>query len=309
MGVKTASSKPDLSVVVGPLKLKNPVMAASGTASYGEELDQFFPVEKLGALVTKSLTLKPKEGNAPHRIAETPSGMLNSIGLQNVGVEIFCTKKLPFLREKGISVIANIAAKRAEDYGTLAERLSREKGILALELNVSCPNVKEGGLEFGTDPACIREIVSRVRAKTTLPLITKLSPNVTDIVSMARAAKEGGSDIVSLVNTFLAMKVDVKRRRPSLSTTTGGLSGPAILPIALRMVWQVAHALKMPIIGIGGIRTAEDALSFFMAGAGAVQVGTASFSNPKAPLEVLEGLERYAKQEKLTNLREIIGII
>ena len=166
----------DLSVTVGPLKLKNPVMVASGTASYGEELDQFFPVEKLGALITKSLTLKPKEGNAPHRIAETPSGMLNSIGLQNVGVELFCAKKLPFLREKRIPVIANIAAKRAEDYVALAERLSREKGILALELNVSCPNVKEGGLEFGTDPACIRDIVSRVRAKTTLPLITNFPP-------------------------------------------------------------------------------------------------------------------------------------
>ena len=299
----------DLSVVMGPLKLKNPVMVASGTASYGEELDQFFPIEKLGALVTKSLTLKPKEGNAPHRIVETPSGMLNSIGLQNVGVEVFCTKKLPFLRERNVPVIANIAAKRIEDYVALAERLSPEKGIVALELNVSCPNVKEGGLEFGTNPTCIREIVSKVRAKTSLPLITKLSPNVTDIVEMACAAKEGGSDIVSLINTFLAMKVDVKKRRPYLSTVTGGLSGPAILPIALRMVWQVAHGLQMPIIGIGGIMTVEDVLSFLMVGAGAVQVGTASFVNPKAPLEILEGLKRYAEQEKLANLQEIIGIL
>ena len=299
----------DLSVTVGPLKLKNPVMVASGTAAYGEELDQFFPIEKLGALVTKSLTLKPKEGNAPHRIVETPSGMLNSIGLQNVGVEVFCTKKLSFLRERNVPVIANIAAKRIEDYTTLAERLSQEEGIVALELNVSCPNVKEGGLEFGTNPTCIREIVSKVRAKTSLPLITKLSPNVTDIVAMARAAKEGGSDIISLVNTFLAMKVDVKKRRPTLSTVTGGLSGPAILPIALRMVWQVAHELKMPIIGIGGIMTVEDALSFLMVGADAVQVGTANFVNPKAPLEILEGLKRYAEQEKLANLQEIIGIL
>ena len=284
-------------------------MVASGTASYGEELDQCFPIEKLGALVTKSLTLKPKEGNAPHRIVETPSGMLNSIGLQNVGVEVFCTKKLPFLREKEVPVIANIAAKRIDDYVTLTERLSREEGIIALELNVSCPNVKEGGLEFGTSPACICEIVSKVRAKTRLPLITKLSPNVTDIVEMARAAKEGGSDIVSLINTFLAMKVDVKKRKPYLSTVTGGLSGPAILPIALRMVWQVAHQLKMPVIGIGGIMTTEDALSFMMVGASAVQVGTATFANPKAPLEILEGLQRYAEQEKLNGLQEIIGIV
>ena len=301
--------KVDLSVEVGPLKLKNPVMVASGTASYGEELGQFFPIERLGALVTKSLTLKPKEGNAPHRIVETPSGMLNSIGLQNVGVEAFCTKKLPFLQAKKIPVIANIAAKRIDDYVALAERLSREKGIIALELNVSCPNVKEGGLEFGSNPTCIREIVSKVRARTSLPLITKLSPNVTDIVEMARAAQEGGSDIVSLVNTFLAVAVDVKKKKPVLSTVTGGLSGPAIRPIALRMVWQVARALRIPIIGIGGIMTLQDALSFLMVGASAVQVGTASFVNPKAPLEILEGLERYAEQEKLITVRELIGSI
>lgn len=299
----------DLSVQVGPLKLKNPVMVASGTASYGEELDQFFPIERLGAVVTKSLTLKPKEGNAPHRIVETPSGMLNSIGLQNIGVEAFCTQKLPKLRERGVAVVANIAAKRIEDYAALAERLSGEKGIIALELNVSCPNVKEGGLEFGSNPSCIRDIVSKVRAKTKLPLITKLSPNVTDIVEMARAAQEGGSDIVSLVNTFLAMKVNVKKRQPFLSTVTGGLSGPAIQPIALRMIWQVAHALRIPIIGIGGVMTMEDALSFLMVGASAVQVGTASFVNPKAPIEILEGLERYAEAEHLSALREIIGII
>lgn len=308
MGLKT-EVKPDLSVEVGPLRLKNPVMAASGTASYGEELDQFFPIERLGALVTKSLTLKPKEGNAPHRIVETPSGMLNSIGLQNVGVETFCAKKLPFLQAKKVPVIANIAAKRIEDYATLAERLSREKGIVALELNVSCPNVKEGGLEFGSSPACIREIVSKVRERTTLPLITKLSPNITDIVEMARAAKEGGSDIVSLINTFLAMAVNVRKRRPVLSTVTGGLSGPAIQPIALRMVWQVAQALRMPVIGIGGIMTTEDALAFLMVGASAVQVGTASFVNPKAPLEILEGLERYVEKEGITTLRDMIGII
>ena len=304
-----AQLKTNLSVELGPLKLKNPILVASGTASYGEELDQFFPIERLGALVTKSLTLKPKEGNAPHRIVETPSGMLNSIGLQNIGVEAFCTKKLPFLQAKKVSVIVNIAAKRSDDYVALTERLSREKGIVALELNISCPNVKEGGLEFGSNPTCIREIVSKVRAKTKLPLITKLSPNVTDIVEMARAAQEGGSDIVSLVNTFLAMAIDIKKRKPFLSTVTGGLSGPAIRPIALRMVWQVTQALRIPVIGIGGIMTLQDTLSFLMVGAGAVQVGTASFVNPRAPLEILEEFERYAEQEKLATVRELIGII
>ena len=297
----------DLSVQVGPLRLKNPVMLASGTASYGEEIARVYPLEKLGALITKSITLKPRQGNPPYRVVETSSGMLNSIGLQNVGVEEFCAKKLPFLRKSKTTLIVNIAAKRIEDYAKLAARLSGEKGIAAFELNVSCPNVKEGGLEFGTSPKCITEIVKGVRRETRLPLLTKLSPNMTDIVAMARAAMDGGSDAVSLVNTFLAMAVDIRRKKPVLATVTGGLSGPAIKPIALRMIWQVYSALKCPIVGIGGIMTAEDAIQFMMAGATAIQVGTASYLNPKAPLEILEGLTSYAKKEKLRRLEKCIG--
>lgn len=297
----------DFSIHIGPLVLKNPVMLASGTASYGEEISRVYPLKRLGALVTKSITLKPRQGNPPYRVIETASGMLNSIGLQNVGVEAFCQTKLPFLRKTGVAAVVNIAAKRIEDYAKLAARLSREKGIAALELNVSCPNVKEGGLEFGTNPKCITEIVRGVRRETRLPVITKLSPNVTDIVAMARAAMEGGSDAVSLVNTFLAMAVDVRRRKPILATGTGGLSGPAIKPIALRMVWQVYAALKCPIIGIGGIMDGEDALAFMMAGASAIQVGTANYTNPKAPLEILDGLKKYAMKEKIRRLEDYVG--
>ena len=297
----------DLSVQLGPLTLKNPVMLASGTASYGEEISRVYPLSRLGALVTKSITLKPRQGNPPYRVTETASGMLNSIGLQNVGVEAFCKTKLPFLRKAKATVIVNIAAKRIEDYATLAARLSGEKGIAGIELNVSCPNVKEGGLEFGTNPKCIAEIARGVRRETRLPMITKLSPNVTDIVAMAKAAMDGGSDAVSLVNTFLAMAVDVRRKRPILATVTGGLSGPAIKPVALRMVWEIYSKLKCPIIGIGGIMTAEDALSFMMVGASAIQVGTASYVNPTAPLEILEGLKAYAKEEKLRRLEECVG--
>ncbi|MBI4436706.1 MAG: dihydroorotate dehydrogenase [Candidatus Omnitrophica bacterium] len=302
-------SNVDLSVQVGPLKLKNPVMVASGTASYGEEQSRVFPLNRLGAFVTKSITLKPRQGNPPYRVLETPSGMLNSIGLQNVGVDEFLRKKLPFLRKEKVPVIVNIAAKRIEDYATLTARLSGAKGISGFELNVSCPNVKEGGLEFGTNPKCITEIVRRVRRETRLPVITKLSPNVTNIVTMAKAAMEGGSDAVSLVNTFLAMAVDVQRRRPVLSTVTGGLSGPAIKPIALRMIWQVYRALKCPIVGIGGIMNAEDAIEMMMVGSSAIQVGTANFVNPKAPLEILGGLQAYAKRERLQRLSDIVGVV
>lgn len=300
-------SNVDLSVQIGPLKLKNPVMVASGTASYGEEISRVYPLNRLGALVTKSITLKPRQGNPPHRVVETSSGMLNSIGLQNVGVEEFCEKKLPFLRKAKAAVIVNIAAKRIEDYASLAARLSQEEGIAGFELNVSCPNVKEGGLEFGTNAKCIAEIVRGVRRETRLPILTKLSPNVTDIVSMARAAMDGGSDAVSLVNTFLAMAVDTRRKMPVLATVTGGLSGPAIKPIALRMIWQVYSALKCPIVGIGGIMNAQDALEFMMVGALAVQVGTASYVNPKAPLEIIEGLTSFAEKEKLRRLEGLVG--
>ncbi|MFH1857911.1 MAG: dihydroorotate dehydrogenase [Candidatus Omnitrophota bacterium] len=299
----------DLSIQLGPLKLKNPVMVASGTASYGEELSRVYPLARLGGFVTKSITLKPREGNPPHRVIETASGMLNSIGLQNAGVEAFCKTKLPFLRKAKATVIVNIAAKRIEDYAALAKRLSEEEGIAALELNVSCPNVKEGGLEFGTNPKNITEIVRGVRRATHLPILTKLSPNVTDIVLMARAAMDGGSDAVSLVNTLLGMAVDVRRKKPVLSTVTGGLSGPAIKPVALRMDWQVYQALKCPIVGIGGIASAEDALTFMMAGAGAIQIGSASYTNPRAAMEILEDLEAYAKKEKLRCLEEVVGCL
>jgi len=299
----------DLSVQLGPLKLKNPIWVASGTASYGEEIARVYPLNRLGALVTKSLTLKPRQGNPPHRVIETSSGMLNSIGLQNVGVEAFCKEKLPLLRKSGVAVIVNIAAKRIEDYATLASRVSEEQGVSGLELNVSCPNVKEGGLEFGTSAKCIQEVVRGVRRETKLPVITKLSPNVTNIVDMAQAAMEAGSDAVSLVNTFLAMAIDLHRKKPVLATVTGGLSGPAIHPIALRMIWQVYSKLKCPIVGIGGVMHSEDALSLMMAGASAVQVGTANYLNPKAPLEILEGMATFAEQENVKRIAEYIGAL
>jgi len=299
----------DLSVRLGKLTLQNPVMVASGTFGYGEEYHRLYDVNILGAIVTKSISLKARPGNPAPRIYETPSGMLNSIGLQNVGLEAFLKTKLPFLRRlKGPKVIVNLAGESVTEYVTLTRRLEEYDGIDALELNISCPNCERGGIEFGVDPALTERLVAKVRRVTRRPVIAKLSPNVTNIVAIARAAREGGADILSLINTLLGLAVDSKAWRPRIATVTGGLSGPAIKPVALRMVWQVHRALpKVPLIGIGGIMNAEDVTEFMLCGASAVQVGTANYVNPKAPVEILQGLRRYLTMRSLTSPRSLVG--
>jgi len=283
-------------------------MTASGTFGYGEEYAPLVNLHRLGALIVKGISLRPKPGNPPPRVLETPCGMLNAIGLQNVGIETFLAEKLPPLLAtyQGTPVIANILGDTVEEYGQLASRLE-DSGIAALEINISCPNVKHGGVVFGTEPFMARQVTAMVRARTSLPIITKLSPNVTDIAAMARAAEEGGADAVSLINTLMGMAIDVDARRPKLANKIGGLSGPAIRPIAVRMVWQVAQAVSIPIIGIGGITSGNDALEFLLAGATAVQVGTANFVNPAATMEVLDGIAGYLRNHKIAAVREIIG--
>lgn len=296
----------DLSVKLGRIEMKNPVMTASGTFGYGEEYNQLMDISKLGAIVTKSITLNPRIGNPSPRIAETPSGMLNSIGLQNVGVEKFVIEKLPFLRKAKIPVIVSIAGDRTAEYVEIARRLSTEEGISGIELNISCPNVEEGGMELGTSPRLTSMVVNRVRKVTKSTLIAKLSPNVTDIVTIAKAAEEGGCDALSLVNTFLGMAIDIKNKRPKLANVTGGLSGPCIKPIALRMVWQVSRAVKLPVIGMGGIMDSADAIEFIMAGAAAVAMGTGNFVNPGTAIEVIDGIKKYMVENKISQLNEII---
>ncbi len=299
----------DLSVQLGKLRLPNPVMVASGTFGYGEEYHRLYDVNKLGAIVTKSISLKPRPGNPAPRIYETASGMLNSIGLQNVGLQAFIEKKLPFLRTlKGPKIIVNLAGESVAEYVELARRLTHFQEIDALELNISCPNCERGGIEFGVDPKLTAQLIAQVRKVTGKFLIAKLSPNVTNIVSIARAAVDSGADSLSLINTLLALAVDPIRWRPRIATVTGGLSGPAIKPVALRMVWQVHRAIpKVPLIGIGGIMTAEDLVEFLLCGASAVQVGTANYVNPKAPVEILEGLERYLSSKNLKSPKALTG--
>jgi dihydroorotate dehydrogenase (NAD+) catalytic subunit len=297
----------DLSTTIGKIKLKNPVMVSSGTFGYGKEYEELVDINKLGAIVTKSITCKPKEGNKPPRLKETASGLINSIGLENVGLKTFIKEKLPFLKKLNTKVIVSIAAEKKEDFYYLAKELS-SYDIDAIELNISCPNVESnGGLTFAQDEKMVEEIVSKVRSLTDLTLITKLSPNVTDIVKIAKQAESSGSDAVSLVNTFLSLAVDAKTRKPVLGNITGGLSGPAIKPMALRMVYQVAKEIDIDIIGQGGIMTPQDALEFLICGANAVSLGTANFINPKAPIEVIEGIKKYLKEEKFNNLNELIG--
>jgi len=295
-----------LAVEIAGIKMKNPVMTASGTCGYGQELHPYLDLNRLGAIVVKTVTLKPRAGAPPPRIAETPAGMLNAIGLQNVGVKAFIEEKLPYLRTLDPPLIVNIAGESIEEYVELAKRLSDQEGIAGIELNISCPNV-ESGMEFAQDPRLTSRLVSRVRKVTPLPLIPKLSPNVTDIRVIARAAAEAGADALSLINTLVGMAVDVKSRRPKLAPVTGGLSGPAIRPIAVRMVWEVAQAVPLPLIGMGGIMTAEDALEFLIAGATAVAVGTASFLDPLAPLKVVEGIEAYLRVRDIPDIAEVIG--
>ncbi|MEW6219409.1 MAG: dihydroorotate dehydrogenase [Thermodesulfobacteriota bacterium] len=301
--------EPDLSVRLGSLRLQNPVLTASGTFGYGQELAGLVNLHRLGAIVTKGISLTPRPGNPPPRVVETPCGMLNAIGLENCGLDAFCQEKLPFLRQVGTPVVANILGDRIEDYVALASRLDREPGLAAIEVNISCPNVKAGGVVFGTDPGMVLAVTRAVREATSLPLIVKLSPNVTDITAIAQAAVAGGADAVSLVNTLLGMAIDIHSRRPRLGNVVGGLSGPAIKPVALRLVWQTARAVTVPVIGIGGISCAEDAVEFLLAGATAVQVGTATLVNPRASTEVVAGLADYCRQHGLASIREIIGAL
>lgn len=303
----TPAGAPDLSSRVGTLVLKNPVMTASGTFGYGLEFAPFYDISRLGAVVVKGLSLLPTRGNPPQRIVETPAGMLNAIGLQNIGVERFIADVAPRLEAAGAAFVANIYGRTVEEYEAVARRLSELPSLAAIELNASCPNVKEGGIAFGSTPEGLAGLTRRVRAATGKPLWVKLSPNVTDIGSMARSAEDAGADAVTLVNTLLGMAVDPRTRRPLLANVTGGLSGPAIKPVALRMVWEACKAVKIPVIGIGGIQSAGDALEFLLVGAAAVQVGTANFRNPNACMEIIEGIREFMVREKLKSLDEYRG--
>ena len=296
-----------MAVKLGRLKLHNPVMSASGTFGYGEEYAGYVDLNRLGAVVVKGLSLKPRLGNPPPRIMETASGMLNSIGLQNIGVDVFIEEKLPFLRKYDTAVIANIYGETYDEFKKVAKILSSAKGVHALEVNISCPNVKKGGVSFGTDPKIAARVTSTVKDETGLPVIVKLTPNVTDISAIAQAVEKAGADIISLINTLTGMSVDLKTRRPHLKNITGGLSGPAIKPVALRMVWQVIQKVSIPVIGIGGIMTAEDALEFLILGAKAVQIGTANFVNPHSTLNVIEGIKNYLIDHKIKDINDIIG--
>lgn len=297
----------DLAVYIGKLKLKNPVMTASGTFGYGLEYAEFLDLNRLGAIVVKGLSLAPKEGNPPPRIVETTAGMLNAIGLQNIGLENFISKKLPLLKQFDTPIIVNFFGDSITEYVTAAERLDSVDGVHALEMNISCPNKQAGWSVFGTDPKVTFEVVSSVRKATGLPLIVKLSPNVTDIKIMAKAAEDAGADAVSLINTLTGMAVDIKTRKPKLANVTGGLSGPAIKPIALKMVFEVYKTVDIPIIGMGGIMNETDAIEFLLAGATAVAVGTANFVNPRATIDIIEGLEAYLKGNNISSVAELIG--
>jgi len=302
----------DLTTDLGKIKLKNPVMTASGTFGYGMEYDSFFHISKLGAVVVKGIAPWQSHGNPTPRVAEVTSGMLNAIGLQGPGIDKFLNDEhyMPFLRKSGATVIVNIWGKKIEDYAEVAARLDAEsEGIAALEINVSCPNVKEGGLAFGTDPVMMGKVVSAVRAATKLPLITKLSPNVTKIADFARSAEASGSDMISLINTIPAMAIDIETFRPKIANITGGLSGPAVKPVAVRMVYEASRAVKIPVIGMGGIMSGEDAIEFFLAGASAIAVGTAIFADPLAPLKVLDGINAWLDRKGIASLKEIIGAV
>lgn len=299
----------DLSVKIGDLELKNPVLTASGTFGYGEEFSDFIDLNRLGGFIVKGTTLEPRQGNAYPRMAETPSGMLNAVGLQNKGVDFFIEEIYPRITDYQTNVIVNVSGASIDDYIAVAEKLSPLTGIPAIEVNISCPNVKQGGMAFGTSAEGAAEVTRRLRKAYPKTLIVKLSPNVTDIVSIAKAVEEAGADAVSLVNTFMGMAIDVERQRPYLSTITGGLSGPAIRPIAVRMVWQVAHAISIPVIGLGGIMNGRDALEFIMAGATAVQIGTANFIDPAATVKVIEEIEDYCSRHSIKDIKDIRGII
>jgi dihydroorotate dehydrogenase (NAD+) catalytic subunit len=299
----------NLGFSIGDLHFKNPVLTASGTFGYGSEFDDFLDVSKLGGIVLKGTTIEPREGNPYPRMAETPSGMLNAVGLQNKGIEYFENIIYPRILNYKTNIIVNVNGSYIEDYVALAERIDKLEKIPAIELNISCPNVKMGGMAFGTNLVTAREVTREVRSVYSKKLIVKLSPNVTDIVDFARVVEEEGADSVSLINTLLGMTVDVVNMRPALSTITGGLSGPAIKPVALRMVWQVANAVKIPVIGMGGIMSVSDALEFLLAGASAIQIGTASFIDPQASVNIVKGIEGFLERKGFSDVKQIIGYI
>lgn len=302
--------KPQMEVEIAGIKLKNPVMTASGTFGYGQEYAPFVDLNRLGAMVLKGITLKPKMGNSPPRVIETPSGMLNAIGLQNVGVEVLIKEKLPYLKKFNTPVVINISGDTIEEYMELARRLgvvSEEVGVAGLEVNISCPNVKRGGMAWGTDSQSTYKIISSIRKATSLPLIVKLTPNVTDIKIIAQIAEEAGADAISLINTLVGMAVDIDSRKPKLANVSGGLSGPALKPVALWLVWQVFQTVNIPVIGIGGIIKVEDALEFIIAGARAIEIGTANFVNPRVTIEIIEGIEKYLIENNIKNINELVG--
>ncbi len=307
--VNVSKKEPDLRVTIGSLELQNPVMTASGTFGYAREFEPFVNLRRLGALVVKGISLAPRAGNPPPRIVETACGMLNAIGLENVGVDRFISEKMPYLSNLAVPVIVNILGDCIQEYQQLAERLAGVEGIAAIEVNISCPNVKKGGVAFGADPKMAAAVTAAVKQSCQVPVIVKLSPNVTDVTLVARAVEEAGGDGVSLINTLIGMAIDLKSRRPRLANIIGGLSGPAIKPVALRMVYQVAQAVSIPIIGIGGIASAEDAMEFMLAGASAVQVGTANFINPGASEDVLDGIAAYVREQRLGSVRDLIGAL
>ena len=307
--VRKDISKINLSVNIAGILMKNPVMVASGTFGYGEEYAKYIDLNKLGAIVVKGLSLTPREGNPPPRIVETSAGMLNSIGLQNIGIDSFINEKLPFLEKFDTKVIVNFFGDSIDEYCEVAKKVDSVSGIHGLEMNISCPNKKEGWLEFGTNPDLAFRVVSAVRKNTKLPLIVKLSPNVTDITIIAKAVSDAGADVVSLINTLSGMAIDINTRRPKLANIIGGLSGPAIKPVALKMVWQVAKTIKLPIIGIGGIMTYEDAVEFMIVGATAVQIGTANFIDPSASEKIIDGIKSYCEQNNINEINKIIGAV
>lgn len=296
----------DLRVNIAGVEFKNPVIPASGTFGYGYEYEKFFDLSKLGGISVKGTTLHERQGNPAPRIAETPSGMLNSVGLQNPGVDHFIQYSLPYLKKKNTVVIANIAGSTPEECAQVAEKLDNTN-VDMIELNISCPNVKQGGAAFGTDTKCAASVTKSVREATKKPLIVKLSPNVTSITDIAKAVESEGADCVSLINTLLGMKIDINTRRPILKNNVGGLSGPAVFPVAVRMVWQVANAVKIPVMGMGGVSTWEDAVEMMLAGASAVQVGAALFADPFTPVKIIEGLENYLDNNKIEKITDIVG--
>ncbi|MBQ8670471.1 MAG: dihydroorotate dehydrogenase [Oscillospiraceae bacterium] len=298
----------NLAVNIAGVTLKNPVITASGCCGFGREFLDFYPLSALGGISLKGTTLNPREGNPPHRIAEAPAGMLNSVGLQNPGVKVLLEKDLPWLKEQNTVLIANLAGSSPEEYRAVTEAVEGSD-IDMIELNISCPNVKAGGIGFGTDCGLAAGVIREVRAATTKPLIVKLTPNVTDITAIAKVAEAEGADAVSLINTITAMRIDINTRRPILHNNTGGLSGPAVFPVAVRMVWQAANAVKIPVIGLGGISTWQDGIEMMMAGARAIQVGAALFTNPMAPVEIVEGMNAWLDKQGIKDINEIVGTV